>query len=158
MSLASEHEKEAVMEDAFSGSGGLRHTRKFAKAGRSYSPSYGVKKGLIRDPHWPAPLTDGEGASPRRQSLRVPTTFEVHSSSSKFTVQGDLSVGGAMFVAPNRIEDEYVVIVPEKDHTIRARGKIIGRRTEANGVVHHVRFDDEPETAQIERLVAKLAE
>ena len=68
------------MDNHFTNAGGAGSSRKFAqretKVAR-FSPSYGVRKGFIKDPNWPPAQFPEEGNATQRRFRRMPASFAV---------------------------------------------------------------------------------
>jgi hypothetical protein len=101
------------MDSYFSGAGGAAN-RKFApretKVAR-FSPSYGVRKGFIKDPNWPPAEFPEEGNATQRRFRRMPASFAVtFEGGAPITVVGNLSSGGAMFSLPTLLSSDRVTV------------------------------------------------
>jgi hypothetical protein len=103
-----------------------------------FSPSYGVRHGLIKDPNWPPAHMPDDGNAARRRHVRVNCSFEVRVSGTAAGVTGDLSAGGARFTLDHDAGDDVEVIAGGQS----ARAHVI-EVIEAKGqYIHRVLFDD----------------
>ena len=87
------------MDNVFNKAAGAT-SRKFSNQprGARFSPSYGVRRGFIKDPNWPPAHFPAEGHAASRRFRRMPATFQVSLDGNEpITVTGDISSGGVMF-------------------------------------------------------------
>ena len=111
---------------------------KDSKAHR-FSPSYGVHKGLIRDPNWPPTEFPAEGNAAMRRNRRILCELSVTIDGQTHAVKGDLSKGGAMFMLPIRSETRMVTIAFA---SVQARAMVLTTSKKDGQVAHHSRFVD----------------
>lgn len=106
------------------------------------SPSFGVRRGLIRNPNWPPP-PGVEMPTDRRLSPRVRYGFDLLYAGRPIAVAGDLSATGAMFVMERLLPTarvELVIRVPNEPAPRRVSGDIIRTSYKGQFIAHHVRF------------------
>jgi hypothetical protein len=112
--------------------------RKLKKHSNSqFSPSWGVHKGLIRDPNWPPAQFPTAGTAAARRSRRIACDFQVQAGTKRLDVHGDISRGGAMFILSERLPATQV-LVTYKGFT--AAAEIISHTTRGGQTAHHLRF------------------
>jgi hypothetical protein len=139
------------MDDSFGGTSGLRYRRRFkAKEERgSFSPSYGVRHGIVPNPNWPPP-PNVEVATDRRASPRVPLTFHLRLGAERLKVDGDISAGGAGFQLNQPLElnqVELFVTFPSDNRERRLVADILRVQVIDGAVFHHARWHDPTEVA-----------
>lgn len=126
------------MYDALTRAAHLDSHRKVKKhSNAAFSPSWGVHKGLIRDPNWPPAQFPEAGTAAARRSRRIACDFQVLIGQQSLNVHGDISKGGAMFILTERLPVSSVV-VSYKGH--RATAEVISHTTRGNQTAHHLRF------------------
>jgi len=134
------------MDDVFSKAPGSGSNRTFkAKEVRAhFSPSYGVHRGLIKDPSWPPTHFPEDGAAMARRSLRADCSFQVlFDGGAPIKVTGDISDGGARFVAPAHASDSHVqVLVDDRGTQVAARAEILSCHAKGNGFEYRARIPD----------------
>jgi PilZ domain len=125
----------------FNSIAGAVSARKLAtKEAMRFSPSYGVRKGFIKDPNWPPARFPDEGNATDRRFRRVACTFKVRNDDGELiTTTGDISEGGARFALKKPPVTETVEIVGGET---RARAEIIATVSTVNGYVYRTRFLD----------------
>lgn len=130
------------MDDGFrksaSPSSVINRTGKSKKAGR-FSPSFGVRHGLIKDPNWPPAEMPEKGSASARRSKRVLLPFAIVVQGERYPVTGDISEGGAMFLLGNELQQKTVDIALG-DHS--ARAEILSVSKKGKTWAHHCRFLD----------------
>ncbi len=135
------------MESGYGGSSGLLHRRRFKPKAKSdsFSPSYGVRMGLIPNPSWPPP-PGVEDATERRTARRVPLTFQLGLPQGKrLQVRGNVSAGGALFLLTAPLAATQVdlyVTVPAQTEELHMVGVLIAATAQDGAVVHRVRWQD----------------
>jgi hypothetical protein len=123
-----------AMQRASSSSVG-RKLKKHSNA--QFSPSWGVHKGLIRDPNWPPAQFPTAGTAAARRSRRIACDFQVRVGAKTLDVHGDISRGGAMFILGERLPVTQAVVT-YKGHA--ATAEIISHTTRGAQTAHHLRF------------------
>jgi len=126
---------DAMTRAGSAGSSIHRKTKKHANA--QFSPSWGVHKGLIRDPNWPPAQFPEAGTAAARRSRRIACDFQVKVSGQVLNVHGDISRGGAMFILGERLPASQVVVL-YKGHA--ASAEVISHTTRGAQTAHHLRF------------------
>ncbi len=144
--------------DEYGGSGGLRLRRRFKAKAEPFSPSYGVHRGFIPNPHWPPPPGVEEGPE-RRTSVRIPLNFEIGlENGERALVHGNVSAGGAMFVRDAAMAvkqvDIYVQLPGDSEET-HAVGELIAINGGTGTAIHRLRWLDASQfAATAQRLEA----
>lgn len=146
---------DAINKAASAGKSRTLHT----KESRKFSPSYGVRKGFIKDPNWPPPVFPDEGTASMRRSRRVACTFKVQvGDEAPVATSGDVSLGGAKFILGERVTSRVVdVLVGKADATSKATAEILAILPKGDGFVYHARFVDPAEAAPVWKLVEAQA-
>lgn len=121
------------------------------KPSGKFSPSFGVRRGLIKDPNWPpAHFPEGGNAASRR-FRRIETKFEVVVRGTRSPVTGDISEGGAMFLLDRRLDTTTIgVVVAGK----AARAEVLSVSEKGNLFAHHCRFVDVSESLPVWEAIA----
>ena len=144
------------MDDAFrkSASAGsvINRTGKSKKSG-SFSPSFGVHQGLIKDPNWPPAQMPAEGTAAARRHRRVQIPFVIDVRGDRYDVTGDISQGGAMFLLGNALEQKAVDIVLGDSI---ARVEVLSISKKGSTFAHHCRFLNTHQGAQVWAAVQAL--
>ena len=118
-------------------------TRKgHSTASGRFSPSFGVHRGLIKDPNWPPAQFPEHGTAASRRFRRVELSFEVELRGEAHHVQGDVSEGGAMFLLGRKVETKHVDIVVKGK---AARAEVLSASKKGTAFAHHCRFIDAAE-------------
>jgi hypothetical protein len=126
------------MYDAMDRAGGSNVHRKLKKhSNAQFSPSWGVHKGLIRDPNWPPAQFPTAGTAAARRSRRIACDFQVQVGGKTLNVHGDISRGGAMFTLAERLSATQV-LVSYKGRS--AAAEVISHTTRGAQTAHHLRF------------------
>jgi len=142
------------MSDVFTKSGSVGsviHRQGRSTAAGKFSPSFGVRRGLIKDPSWPPPHFPEHGSAASRRFRRVEATFDISLRGEQIEVKGDVSQGGAMFVLNRRLDAKQIEIVV-KGHT--ARAEIVSTSKKGNAFAHHCRFLDSSESLPVWEAVS----
>ena len=128
------------MHDAFSKSGsGTNARRRVGTGGLRLSPSYGVRKGYIKDPNWPPPQLPGDGSAAQRRYLRVKCGFMIRVPGGGLVpTYGDISSGGAKFTLEAAIGSEVEVLAGD----VVARATVLQVLKGGGQFVYRVKFDD----------------
>jgi hypothetical protein len=108
-------------------------------ASGKFSPSFGVRRGLIKDPNWPPAQFPEHGTAASRRFRRVELSFDVELRGETAHVHGDVSQGGAMFLLDRRVETRHVDIVVKGK---AARAEVLSASKKGNAFAHHCRFID----------------
>ena len=145
------------MDNHFTKAAGAGSSRKFSsretKVAR-FSPSYGVRKGFIKDPNWPPAQFPEEGNATQRRFRRVPAAFHVtFEGGAPITVTGNLSSGGAIFLMSN--------VLPSERVTIHFAGKsaaaqVIASESKHGQFVYRAHFTDLDSAGEIWVALMKL--
>lgn len=116
--------------------GGLASRREFKKdSGFKVSASLAVRKGYRAEAEKPLPA----GVASKRQARRVPTLMQVLVNGEWRRVSGDISAGGALILADERIATPTVDVAVG---AWNAKGTVIGVEVRGQRFAHHVRFED----------------
>jgi hypothetical protein len=142
------------MHDAFSKAGSvssvINRTGRSTASGK-FSPSFGVHRGLIKDPNWPPAQFPEHGSAASRRFRRIDTRFVVATRGEELSVAGDISEGGAMFLLDRRV-DTKVVDVVFNGHS--ARAEVLSCSKKGALFAHHCRFLDQNESKPVWQAVA----
>ncbi|MFO0595739.1 MAG: PilZ domain-containing protein [Myxococcaceae bacterium] len=142
------------MHDAFSKSGSvssvLNRTGRTSPAGK-FSPSFGVRHGLIKDPNWPPAEFPEGGSATSRRFRRVEAKFEVSVQGALMPVKGDVSQGGAMFQLDRRLDVKHVDVVVQGKV---ARAEIVSCSKKGAAFAHHCRFLDIAQSQVVWQVIA----
>jgi hypothetical protein len=142
------------MSDVFTKSGSVSSviTRKgHSTASGKFSPSFGVHRGLIKDPNWPPAQFPEHGSAASRRFRRVELSFNVELRGEAHRVHGDLSEGGAMFLLDRKVETKHVDIVV---NGLAARAEVLSASKKGASFAHHCRFIDSAEALPVWEAVA----
>ncbi len=130
------------MDNVFNKAAGAGSNRKFStqpKVAR-FSPSYGVRKGFIKDPNWPPAEFPAEGLATSRRFRRVPAAFQVSVDGAEpITVTGNLSSGGVMFAMPNVLTSQKIEVL-FGGH--RAAAEVIASEAKGPQFIYRAHFTD----------------
>lgn len=142
------------MHDAFSKSNSVSSV--INRQGRStasgkFSPSFGVRRGLIKDPNWPPAHFPESGTAASRRFRRVEVSFTVAARGEELAVKGDVSEGGAMFLLDRRLDTKVVDVVVKGK---AARVEILSCSKKGNLFAHHCRFLDRAESEPVWQVVS----
>lgn len=144
------------MDNVFNKAAGAGSNRKFAthvKTSR-FSPSYGVRKGFIKDPNWPPAEFPTEGLATSRRFRRVPASFKVCVGGGEtITVTGNLSSGGAMFAMSNVLTSEKIEVT-FGGHT--ATADVIASEEKSGKFIYRAHFTDLDAAAEIWVALMKI--
>lgn len=141
------------MYDAFSKAATVSPAahRKLKKSNSAkFSPSYGVHRGLIKDPNWPPAEFPETGTAMSRRNRRVVAKFNVMVDGAPVSVEGDLSLGGAMFTMPTRLGAKSVVL---ELGGYKAQAEVLSASKKGNTFAHHCRFVDVNESRPLWDIV-----
>jgi PilZ domain len=117
------------------------------KETRRFSPSYGVRKGFIKDPNWPPAQFPDEGNATDRRFRRIACSFKVRNDDGELiSTSGDISEGGARFTLKRPLVTDTVELVGGNK---KARAEIIATVSTVNGYVYRTRFLDTVEAAPV---------
>jgi hypothetical protein len=116
-----------------------------------FSPSFGVRRGLIKDPNWPPHEFPEHGSASSRRFRRVETSFGIELRGEAHDVKGDVSEGGAMFLLDRKLDSKQVDIIV-KGHA--ARAEVLSASKKGNFFAHHCRFLDASESLPVWQAVA----
>ena len=142
------------MSDVFTKSSAVSSviTRKSQnQASGKFSPSFGVHRGLIKDPNWPPAVFPEHGTAASRRFRRVDLAFDVEMRGEAVRVQGDVSEGGVMFLLDRRVETKHVDIVVKGK---AARAEVLSASKKGASFAHHCRFIDAAEALPVWEAVA----
>ncbi len=120
-------------------------------ASGKFSPSFGVRQGLIKDPNWPPAEFPEHGTAASRRFRRVEATFGVELRGEAHEVRGDISEGGAMFLLGRRVDTSHVDIVVKG---VAARAEVLSASKKGTSFAHHCRFIDAAEAQPVWEAVA----
>lgn len=123
-----------------------------SKASQKFSPSFGVRRGLIKDPNWPPAEFPEHGSAASRRFRRVELPFEVAVRGEQVAVKGDISEGGAMFLLDRRVETKVVDVVV---HGKVARAEVLSTSKKGALFAHHCRFTDSSEALPVWDVVSR---
>jgi hypothetical protein len=131
-----------TMDNFFNKAAGAGSHRKFAGQSKNsrFSPSYGVRKGFIKDPNWPPAEFPTEGLATNRRFRRIPASFKVSVGGAEaITVTGNLSSGGAMFAMSNVLTSEKIEVT-FGGH--KAPAEIIASESKGSSFIYRAHFTD----------------
>ena len=143
-----------TMSDVFTKSGSVSSVIKrkgHSTASGKFSPSFGVHRGLIKDPNWPPAEFPEHGTAASRRFRRVELSFNVELRGEAHLVRGDVSEGGAMFLLDRKVETKHVDIVV---NGIAARAEVLSASKKGAAFAHHCRFIDSAEALPVWEAVA----
>lgn len=130
------------MDNVFNKAAGASSNRKFGDGPKvsRFSPSYGVRKGFIKDPNWPPAEFPAEGLATDRRFRRIPASFEVSVGGSEaIKVTGNLSSGGVMFAMANVLTSEKIEVA-FNGH--KAAAEVIASESKGARFIYRARFTD----------------
>lgn len=122
-----------------------------SKPSGKFSPSFGVRHGLIKDPNWPPAQFPESGNAASRRFRRVETKFEVVVRGVRTPVTGDISQGGAMFLLDRRLDTTTIGVVAAGK---AARAEVLSVSQKGNLFAHHCRFVDVSESLPVWEAIA----
>lgn len=136
------------MYDAFGNGARLRYLNRRTRKDevKKFSPSFGVHAGLIPDPNWPPVQFPDNSVAMQRKHRRVACTFSLEVEGKKTVVNGDLSVGGAMFLLTKKLASPEVVIEIRGQSAL---ARVLSSNTRGQGVAHHAQFIDPEDGARV---------
>ncbi len=143
------------MHDAFTKSASVSsviNRTSTSKASGKFSPSFGVRHGLIKDPNWPPAEFPEHGTAASRRFRRIDGAFDVAVRGDVVKVKGDLSQGGAMFLLDRRVETKVVDIGLKGQW---ARAEVLSTSKKGTLFAHHCRFIDASESQPVWEAIAK---
>ena len=121
--------------------------RKFKQHGdETFSPSYGVRMGFIKDPNWPPSQFPEGSTAQNRRFRRVACEFSVRIGGTELKATGNLSFGGAMFVLPRAFESRTAEVV--LGSTV-AKCEVIETSSHGTDVTYRARFIDRTQAAAL---------
>ncbi|HEY1088870.1 MAG TPA: PilZ domain-containing protein [Archangium sp.] len=126
--------------------GSVINRKGHSTASGKFSPSFGVRRGLIKDPNWPPAQFPEHGTAASRRFRRVELNFDVELRGESVSVRGDVSQGGAMFLLDRRVETKHVDIVAKGK---AARAEVLSTSKKGNAFAHHCRFIDSSESMPV---------
>ena len=142
------------MSDVFTKTGSVSsviNRKGVSTASGKFSPSFGVRRGLIKDPNWPPAQFPDHGSAASRRFRRVELAFDVELRGEAVSVHGDVSEGGAMFLLDRRVETSHVDIVVKGK---AARAEVLSASKKGLAFAHHCRFIDSAEALPVWEAVA----
>jgi len=148
--------KGEVMDNVFTKAAGAGSNRKFTQGpkGARFSPSYGVRKGFIKDPNWPPAEFPTEGLATSRRFRRILAAFEVRVGDGAVQkVTGNLSSVGVMF-AMEGVLGGHTVQVMFGGHT--AAATVIASELKDGMFVYRAHFTDLDAAGEIWVALMKL--
>ena len=131
--------------------GSVINRKGHSTASGKFSPSFGVRRGLIKDPNWPPAQFPEHGTAASRRFRRVELSFDVELRGESVSVRGDVSQGGAMFLLDRRVETKHVDIVVKGK---AARAEVLSTSKKGNAFAHHCRFIDASESMPVWEAVS----
>lgn len=120
-------------------------------ASDKFSPSFGVRRGLIKDPNWPPAHFPEHGSAASRRFRRIDSTFDVALRGEQVTVTGDISEGGAMFLLDRKVDTKVVDVVVQGK---AARAEVLSASKKGLLFAHHCRFLDAAESLPVWEAIA----
>ena len=144
------------MDNVFNKAAGAGSNRKFThqpKVAR-FSPSYGVRRGFIKDPNWPPAQFPEIGNATDRRFRRMPATFQVRigDASEPLTVTGNISSGGAMFVMQSVLGSEKIEVTYGG---AMAHAEVIASESKGGQFMYRAHFTDENEASTLWMALVK---
>lgn len=137
------------MDNVFTAAGAVSsvaHRKVESKPNASFSPSFGVHHGLIKDPNWPPASFPEQGTAAARRLRRVAAAFEVAFEGGQAAVTGDISAGGAMFLFERALNTGLVYVLVD-GHV--ARAEVLSAHPKDGKFAHHCRFLDVDEAGAV---------
>jgi hypothetical protein len=122
-----------------------------SSAAGKFSPSFGVRRGLIKDPNWPPHQFPDHGNAASRRFRRVEMSFGIELRGEAHAVKGDVSEGGAMFLLDRKVDTKQVDIIVKGR---AARAEVLSASKKGNFFAHHCRFIDASESVPVWEAVA----
>jgi hypothetical protein len=120
-----------------------------------FSPSYGVRKGFIKDPNWPPAQFPDEGNATDRRFRRIACSFKIRNDDGELiSTTGDISEGGARFALKKPLVTDTVEIVGGEK---KARAEIIATVSTVQGYVYRTRFLDTVEAFPVFKAITAVA-
>jgi len=145
------------MDNFFNKAAGAGSNRKFGQHAQKvarFSPSYGVRKGFIKDPNWPPAEFPAEGLATSRRFRRIPASFQVSvGGNAPITVTGNLSSGGVMFAMANVLTSEKIEIA-FAGH--KAAAEVIASESKGPMFIYRAHFTDLDAAGEIWVSLMKL--
>ena len=143
------------MDNVFNKAAGAGSNRKFGgpKVAR-FSPSYGVRRGFIKDPNWPPAKFPDEGNAANRRFRRMPATFTVRigDAAESMTVSGNISSGGVMFVMSSVLGSEKIQV---SYGGAMAHAEVIASESKGSQFMYRAHFVDVTEAASVWMALVK---
>lgn len=142
------------MSDVFTKAGSVSsviNRKGHSTASGKFSPSFGVHRGLIKDPNWPPAEFPEHGTAASRRFRRVEMQFGVELRGEAHQVRGDVSEGGVMFLLDRKVETKHVDIIVKG---LAARAEVLSASKKGTAFAHHCRFIDSAEALPVWEAVA----
>ena len=124
------------MYDSIGKAAGANARRRTNSGIMQFSPSYGVRKGFIKDPNWPPARIPDVGNATQRRHLRIKAAFLVRIHDRVFATTGDISAGGARFTLDCDVGQWVEVLVGQ----IAARAEVLSMVEMDKSYIYRVRF------------------
>jgi hypothetical protein len=144
------------MDNVFNKAAGAAGNRKLGTGSKvaRFSPSYGVRRGFIKDPNWPPAQFPDEGNAANRRFRRMPATFQVKVGDAveALTVSGNISSGGAMFVMSSVLGSDQVQV---SYNGATANAAVIASESKGGQFMYRAHFLDENEAASVWMALVK---
>ena len=145
------------MDNVFNKAAGAGSNRKFSnvlKVAR-FSPSWGVRRGLIKDPNWPPAHFPAEGNAASRRFRRMPASFQVRIGGAEpIVVSGNISSGGAMFVMSSVLTSDKIEVCYEG---ASAHAEVIASESKGSQFMYRAHFVDVSEAASVWMALVKAS-
>jgi hypothetical protein len=136
------------MYDAFGNGARLRYLNRRTRKDevKKFSPSFGVHLGLIPDPNWPPVQFPDNSVAMQRKHRRVACSFSLDIQGKKSAVQGDVSVGGVLFLWPEQLTVTEVIVEIRGQ---AALARVLSSNQRGAVIAHHAQFVDPAEGAKV---------
>ncbi len=144
------------MDNVFNKAAGAGSHRKFGNQPKvaRFSPSYGVRKGFIKDPNWPPAQFPVDGLATARRLRRIPASFQVSVGGGEARqVTGNLSAGGVMFAMPNLLTSEKIEV---SFGGYKAAAEVIASESKGLLFIYRAHFTDLDAAAEIWLALMKI--
>ncbi len=144
------------MDNVFNKAAGAGSNRKFTQHSKvaRFSPSYGVRRGFIKDPNWPPAQFPDEGNAANRRFRRMPATFQVRigDAAEALTVAGNISSGGAMFMMKSLLGSEKIELTYGG---AMAHAEVIASEQKGGQFMYRAHFTDVNEASAVWMALVK---